>query len=98
MLKFRAREIAIIIVSRWSFLSLQGKKRSKITIQNNTYCSRIQVTFLETSIYFSFHEGLIITIELNFILIKSDRVKIMIELGVWVEVELISSKFELRLS
>ena len=34
------------IVSRWSFVSLQGKKRSKITIQNNTYWSRIQVAFL----------------------------------------------------
>ena len=38
------------IVSRWSFLSLQGKKRSKITIQNNTYCSRIQVAFSDTSV------------------------------------------------
>ena len=36
------------IVSRWSFLSLIGKKRSKITIHNNTYCSRIQVAFLDT--------------------------------------------------
>ena len=35
-------------VSSWSFLTLQGKKRSKITIQNNTYCSRILVAFLDT--------------------------------------------------
>ena len=34
------------IVSLWSFLSLQGKKRSRITIQNNTYCSWIQVFFI----------------------------------------------------
>ena len=36
------------IVSRWSFLSLQGKKRSKITTQNNTYCCQIRVAFLDT--------------------------------------------------
>ena len=35
------------IVSRWSFLSLKGKKRLKITIENNTYSSRIQFTFLD---------------------------------------------------
>ena len=36
------------LLPRWSVLSLQGKKRSKITTQNNTYCSRIQVAFLDT--------------------------------------------------
>ena len=40
------------IVSRWSFLSLQGNKRSKITIQNSTYYSQIQVAFLDTSCFY----------------------------------------------
>ena len=37
-----------IVSSRWSFLPLQVKKRSKIAIQNNTYCSQIQVAFRDT--------------------------------------------------
>ena len=41
------------IISRWSFLSLQGKKRSKITTQNNTYCCQIQVAFLDTLVSFA---------------------------------------------
>ena len=42
-------------VGRQMFLALKlsagdaCKKRSKITIQNRTYCSRIQVAFLDTS-------------------------------------------------
>ena len=37
-----------VIVSRWSFLSLQGKKRSKIRVLDNTYCCQIQVAFLDS--------------------------------------------------
>ena len=37
-------------VSRWSFLSLQGKKRSKIRVHDNTYCCQIQVAFLFDSL------------------------------------------------
>ena len=47
MLKFASRKsycfTLIVFV-------LKGKKRSKITIQNNIYSSRIQVAFLDTTI------------------------------------------------
>ena len=40
-----------VIVSRWSFLSgtKQEMIKKKITMQNNTYCSQIQVAFLDTN-------------------------------------------------
>ena len=41
------------IVSRWSFLSLQGKKRSKIRVHDNTYCCQIQVAFLDSPVSFT---------------------------------------------
>ena len=40
------------IVSRWSFLSLQGK-RSKIRVHDNTYCCQIQVAFLDSPVSFT---------------------------------------------
>ena len=46
MLKFPAREsycVTLIV-----FVLLTSQERIKITIQNNIYCSRIQVAFLDT--------------------------------------------------